>query len=206
MALFPDPPPCPMRPELILASTSRYRRDLLSRLQLPFRGVAPGVDECPLPGESPRERAERLARAKACAVSARHPGAVVIGSDQVASLDGRPLGKPGGEAAAVAQLRAMSGREVSFFTAVALARDGQSLNAATDHTRVWFRDLADAEVRDYVVRDQPLDCAGAFRCEGLGIALFRRIRSDDPTALIGLPLIALAGLLREAGCPALQCR
>jgi septum formation protein len=185
---------------LILASTSRYRHELLSRLQLPFRSEAPQVDESPQPGEPPRTLAVRLADAKARSVSAMSPGALVIGSDQVASLDGRSLGKPGSEEAAVAQLLAMSGREVSFFTAVTLARDGRRLGAATDHTRVWFRVLVESEVREYVARDRPLDCAGAFRCEGLGVALFRRIRSDDPTALVGLPLIAVARLLREAGC------
>ena len=193
-----------MTPRLILASTSRYRATLLERLQRPFDVVAPEVDETPQAGESPRALAARLARDKACAVAAAAPGALVIGSDQVASLDGRPLGKPGREDTAVAQLCAMSGRQVSFYTAVALAADGGRVcGEALDHTRVCLRELSASEVRDYVARDRPLDCAGAFRCEGLGIALFRAIRSEDPTALVGLPLIAVCRLLREAGVPLL---
>ena len=193
-----------MPPRLILASTSPYRRSLLERLGRPFDVVAPDVDETPLADEPPRALAARLARAKASAVAAGAPGALVIGSDQVASLDGRTLGKPGREDAAVAQLTAMSGREVSFYTAVALAADGGRVcGEALDHTRVCLRDLGAREVRDYVARDRPLDCAGAFRCEGLGIALFRAIHCDDPTALVGLPLIAVCRLLREAGVPVL---
>jgi len=189
---------------LILASTSPYRRALLERLGLPFSVVPPAVDETPRTREPPRALAARLAVEKACAVARDHPHALVIGSDQVASLDGRPLGKPGRADAAVAQLLAMSGREVSFFTALALVTDGSRVSGSVlDHTRVSFRDLTQEEARAYVDREHPLDCAGAFRCEGLGVALFRRIRSDDPTALIGLPLIALCELLREAGVPPL---
>lgn len=185
---------------LILASTSTYRRALLERLGLAFATARPEVDESPLPGESPRTLAERLALAKAEAVLARSTDdAWVIGSDQVAELDGRPLGKPGLHAVAVAQLRSMSGREVRFLTALCLAGpDGRRLQAL-DITTVRFRALGDDEIERYVARELPLDCAGSFKSEGLGIALFDEIDSRDPTALIGLPLIVTARLLREAG-------
>ena len=183
---------------LILASTSPYRRDLLQRLRLPFETARPEVDETPLRGESPGQLVRRLARAKADAVAARHPGAWVIGSDQAADLDGRILGKPGGREAALAQLAAMGGRSVQFHTAVCLRRGDHEL-AAVDTTRVRFRALAAAEIERYVGAEQPFDCAGSFKCEGLGIALFEAIETHDPTALVGLPLIALAGLLRQAG-------
>jgi len=187
-------------PSLVLASTSAYRRSLLERLNLPFAVARPEVDESPLPGELPEALAPRLALAKAEAVLAGSGnGAWVIGSDQVAELDGLPLGKPGSHAAAVAQLRSMSGREVRFLTALCLAGpDGQRLQAL-DTTTVRFRVLADDEIERYVAREQPLDCAGSFKCEGLGIALFEAIDNRDPTALIGLPLIATSRLLREAG-------
>ncbi len=187
-------------PNLILASTSTYRRALLERLDLLFSTARPEVDELPLPGESPQILAERLAMAKAEAVLARSNDDVwVIGSDQVAELDGRPLGKPGHHAAAVEQLRSMSGREVRFLTALCIAGpDGRRLRAL-DVTTVRFRALDDDEIERYVTREQPLDCAGSFKSEGLGIALFEAIDSRDPTALIGLPLIATARLLREAG-------
>lgn len=191
-------------PRLILASTSVYRRALLERLGLPFATVRPEVDESPLPNESPQALAERLALAKAEAVLARIESdgpadAWAIGSDQVAELGGDPLGKPGSHAAAVAQLRAMSGREVRFLTALCLAGpDGRRLQRL-DITTARFRALADDEIERYVAHEQPLDCAGSFKSEGLGIALFERIDSRDPTALIGLPLIATAQLLREAG-------
>jgi septum formation protein len=189
-----------MSAQLILASTSRYRQSLLQRLQVPFETVAPAVDESPRAPESPGALAARLARAKAQAVALRHPQAVVIGSDQVASLDEQILGKPGDEQRAVAQLMAASGRRVDFFTAVAVASEGgREVHAASEHTRVTFRRLSQPQVREYVRREQPLDCAGAFRCEGLGIALFEQIESTDPTALIGLPLIALCSLLARAG-------
>ena len=183
---------------LILASTSPYRRELLQRLRLPFDCARPEVDESPLRGESPAQLVRRLARAKADAVAGRHPDAWVIGSDQAADLDGRILGKPGGREAAIAQLAAMGGRTVHFHTAVSLRRGAHEL-LAIDLTRVRFRALAAAEIERYVDAEQPFDCAGSFKCEGLGIALFEAIESQDPTALVGLPLIALAGLLREAG-------
>lgn len=185
--------------DLVLASTSRYRSELLSRLGLPFRTVAPQVDEAPHPGEAPRALACRLAQEKAEAVAARCPGALVIGSDQVAELDGRALGKPGTIAAAQAQLAASSGRSVLFHTALCLvdARGGAALDC--DLTRVVFRTLAAEEIARYVAAEQPLDCAGGFKVEGLGISLFERVENEDPTALIGLPLIRLARRLREAG-------
>ncbi len=187
-------------PSLILASTSIYRRGLLERLGLPFTVARPDTDETPLPGEPPQALAERLALAKAEVVLA---GAAddtwVIGSDQVAELDGRPLGKPGRHAAAVAQLQSMSGREVRFLTALCLAGpDGRRLQAL-DITTVRFRRLSDDEIERYIAREQPLDCAGSFKSEGLGIALFEEIDNRDPTALIGLPMIATVRLLREAG-------
>lgn len=183
---------------LVLASTSRYRRELLARLGLPFTVESPAVDETPLPGEAPAALARRLALAKALAVAARHPEAWVIGSDQVADLDGQPLGKPGHRDAAVAQLLASSGRTVQFHTAACVVRGARQL-ALEDTTRVRFRSLERAEVERYVQAEQPLDCAGSFKCEGLGITLFEAIESRDPTALVGLPLIALAQALREAG-------
>ncbi len=187
-------------PSLTLASTSVYRRQLLERLGLPFAIARPDVDESPLAGEPPQAMAERLALAKAEAVLARSGADTwVIGSDQVAELDGRPLGKPGVHTAAVAQLRAMSGREVRFLTALCVAGpDGHRLRAL-DVTTVHFRPLGDDEIERYVAREQPLDCAGSFKSEGLGIALFDAIDNRDPTALIGLPLIVTARLLREAG-------
>lgn len=182
----------------VLASTSRYRLELLQRLGLAPDCARPEVDETPLPGEHPQALAVRLAHAKAAAVAARQPGRWVIGSDQVAELNGRPLGKPGSVEGAHAQLAAMSGQAVAFHTAVSLQRDGQVL-AACDLTRVHFRALDAATIARYVAAEQPLDCAGSFKCEGLGISLFEAIENRDPTALIGLPLIALSGLLRQAG-------
>lgn len=183
---------------LILASTSPYRRELLERLRLPFETARPEVDETAVTGESPSQTAQRLASAKAGAVALREPGAWVIGSDQVAELDGRLLGKPGGREAAVAQLAAMSGREVRFSTALSLQRD-DAVSQALDVTLVRFRSLRADEIARYVDAEQPFDCAGSFKSEGLGIVLFDAIESRDPTALIGLPLIALCGLLRQAG-------
>lgn len=185
---------------LVLASTSPYRRELLARLRLDFEVARPEVDETPGPGEPPSQLAARLAAAKAAAIAALRPGAWVIGSDQVADLDGRPLGKAGGREAAIDQLRAMSGRTVVFRTAVCVMRGSQSL-AADDATAVRFRALSDAEIARYVDAEQPFDCAGSFKSEGLGIALFDAIETRDPTALVGLPLIATARLLREAGFP-----
>lgn len=183
---------------LLLASTSRYRRELLERLGLPLATARPEVDETPAPGEAPRAVAVRLALAKAEAVARLHPGQWVIGSDQVAELNGAPLGKPGTIEGAQAQLAAMSGQVVDFHTAVSLVRDGEVL-ATCDLTRVHFRVLGPAEIERYVAAEQPLDCAGSFKCEGLGITLFEAIENRDPTALIGLPLIAVSQLLRQAG-------
>ncbi len=187
-------------PRIVLASTSRYRAELLRRLLPQFGQSAPGTDESPLPDEPPAARALRLAVAKAEAVAREHPGALVIGSDQVAELDGRILDKPGNAERACAQLAASSGREVHFHTALCLfdTRDGRR-RTHVDHTHVRFRELNAAEIARYVEREQPLDCAGSFKCEGLGISLFEAIDNHDPSALIGLPLIALARLLREAG-------
>ena len=188
--------------DLVLGSTSRYRRELLSRLTTRFRVVSPDVDETPLPDESPLALATRLAEAKATSVAGKSAGAVVIGSDQVADLDGAALGKPGTTANAVRQLQACSGRDVIFHSALCVV-DARTTSperfAIVDTTRVRFRQLDDAEIRRYVAAEQPLDCAGAFKSEGLGIALFEKIESNDPTGLIGLPMIALCELLRRAG-------
>lgn len=191
--------PAPEAPALVLGSTSPYRRALLQRLGLPFAVDRPEVDETALAGETPAALVERLAREKALAVSARHPGAWIIGSDQLAELDGRPLGKPGGRAGALAQLAGMSGREVTFLTAVCLAHDGAATGLEVDRTRVRFRDLAADEIERYVDAEQPFDCAGSFKSEGRGITLFEAIETRDPTALVGLPLIATSRLLRRAG-------
>lgn len=193
------------RPKLILGSTSRYRRELLQRLRLPFDVVSPQVDETPRDGETPAELAMRLAAAKAAAVAALHPQAVVIGSDQVAELDGTPIGKPGTHERAVAQLRAMRGRSVVFHTAVAVQHSASGYaGAALAPVKVRFRDLGDAEIEHYLRTEQPYDCAGSAKCETLGIALLAAIESDDPTALVGLPLIRTCALLREAGIDPLQ--
>lgn len=183
---------------LVLASTSPYRRQLLQRLHLPFDCERPDVDETPLPGEPVQGLVARLAAAKAAAIIARRPGDWVIGSDQAAELDGRILGKPGSAEHAIAQLNGMSGRNVHFHTAVCLS-DGQRRLELTDLTEVRFRHLEPDEIIRYVQAEQPLDCAGSFKCEGLGISLFEAIHSSDPTALVGLPLIGMAGLLRQAG-------
>jgi len=184
---------------LILASTSRYRAALLERLGLPFRVAAPRVAEDQRPGEAPAARALRLALAKAQAVAATHPDCWVLGSDQVADCDGRILEKPGTVENCREQLAACSGRSVTFFTAAVLTRGGTAtLQQHVDRTRVRFRSLSEADIARYVDLDRPLDCAGGFRCEGLGIALFEGVDSVDPTALIGLPLIWVARALREA--------
>ncbi len=193
------------RPPLILASTSRYRRELLERLRLPFDVVSPQVDETPQPGEAPAALATRLAAAKAAAVATLHPHAVVIGSDQVAELDGAPIGKPGTHGRAVEQLRAMRGRSVVFHTAVAVQRAATGYTgAALAPVTVRFRNLTDAEIEHYLRTEQPYDCAGSAKCETLGIALLDAIESDDPTALVGLPLIRTSALLRAAGIDPLQ--
>lgn len=184
---------------LVLASTSPYRRELLARFGLPFTADRPEVDESPLPGEAPAALAVRLADAKARAVAARHPTAWVIGADQVAELDGQPLGKPGTRDRALAQLMAASGRSVAFHTAFSVVGPAPGPRAHADLTRVRFRMLAPDAVGRYLDAEQPYDCAGAFKCEGLGIVLFESIASDDPTALVGLPLIALASALRSVG-------
>ncbi|MFZ5542140.1 MAG: Maf family nucleotide pyrophosphatase [Pseudomonadota bacterium] len=187
-------------PPLILGSTSRYRRELLERLRLPFTVQAPAVDETPRPNETPAALALRLALAKARAVSAAHPGTVVIGSDQVADLDGQPVGKPGSHERATAQLRSMSGRSVVFQTAVAVVRPAIGYERVLlAPVRVRFRRLNDGEIEHYLRTEQPYDCAGSAKCETLGIALLEAIESDDPTALVGLPLIRTCMLLREAG-------
>jgi septum formation protein len=189
-------------PALVLASTSRYRRELLARLVTDFRVIAPEVDETPLKNEAPLALAVRLAEAKALAVARSAPGAIVIGSDQVAELDGRAVGKSGSREAAIAQLAASSGRTLAFHTAIAVVdarRSPPAIRAACDRTEVVFRTLSADEIERYVDRENPIDCAGSFKAEAAGIALFERIRSEDPTALIGLPLIALAKLLRAAG-------
>ncbi len=188
------------RPTLILASTSRYRRELLERLRMPFEVHAPEVDETPHAGEAPAALAQRLALAKARAVASAWPDAVVIGSDQVADLDGTPIGKPGTHARAVEQLRAMRGRSIVFQTAVAVLRGSTGYaGAALAPVTVRFRNLSDAEIEHYLRTEQPYDCAGSAKCETLGIALLDSISSDDPTALVGLPLIRTSALLRAAG-------
>jgi septum formation protein len=195
------PPPS----TLILASTSRYRRELLERLRLPFTARSPEVDETPRPGEAPAALAERLALAKARALAAVEPDAVVIGADQVADVDGTAVGKPGDHARATAQLRAMSGRTIVFQTAVAVVRAATGFaEVRRAPVRVRFRALDDAEIEFYLRTEAPYDCAGSAKCETLGIALLEAIESDDPTALIGLPLIATAALLRAAGLDPLK--
>ena len=185
---------------LVLGSTSRYRRELLQRFGLPFDVVGPHVDETPQANEAPAALAQRLALAKAQAVAAQRPDAIVIGSDQVADLHGQPLGKPGTHERAVAQLRQMSGQTVLFQTAVAVVCAATGLAACElAVVRVVFRDLTDAEIERYLRAEQPYDCAGSAKSEGLGITLLDHIDNDDPTALIGLPLIRTARLLRLAG-------
>lgn len=185
---------------LVLGSTSRYRRELLQRFGLPFDVVGPHVDETPQPNEAPAALAQRLALAKAQAVAAQRPEAIVIGSDQVADLHSQPLGKPGTHERAVAQLRQMSGQTVLFQTAVAVVCAATGLAACElAVVRVVFRDLTDAEIERYLRAEQPYDCAGSAKSEGLGITLLDHIDNDDPTALIGLPLIRTARLLRLAG-------
>lgn len=190
-------------PRLILASSSVYRRELLSRLGIPFDVDVPAIDESPHAGEAPEETALRLAREKASVVARRHSGALVIGSDQVATLDGLQIGKPGNHENALRQLQMMRGREVIFHTALCLwdnrlaAEEApQSVNV---QTAVRFRDLPDEELDAYLRIEQPYDCAGSAKNEGLGIVILERISSEDPTALTGLPLIALTSMLRHAG-------
>ncbi|TAH13348.1 MAG: septum formation inhibitor Maf [Curvibacter sp.] len=186
--------------KLILGSTSAYRRELLQRLRVPFAVAAPDVDETPLPGETPLALASRLALAKANAVARQYPDCIVIGSDQVADLDGEPLGKPGTHERAVAQLQRMRGKTIVFQTAVAVvcqASGFQQVDVAP--VRVVFRDLSDAEIENYLRAETPYDCAGSAKSEGLGIALLESIDNDDPSALVGLPLIRTSRMLRAAG-------
>jgi septum formation protein len=184
---------------LVLASTSRYRRELLARLRLEFSVEQPETDETPSHGEAPADLAQRLALAKASAVASRLPGAWVIGSDQVAELEGQAIGKPGDRDRAIAQLLAASGRAIDFHTAVCLLGPDGFRWGHADRTRVRFRALDRREVERYVDAESPLDCAGSFKSEALGIALFEAIETRDPTALVGLPLIALCAGLRQAG-------
>jgi septum formation protein len=185
---------------LILASTSVYRRELLSRLGHRFQTVAPRVDESPLPTENPHDRAVRLALAKATAVAALRPGSVVIGSDQIGVCKGEALEKPGNASRARAQLQWLSAAAATFYTAVAIVQsDPAHTLQFVDTTTVYFRALAEEEIERYIEAEQPFDCAGAFRCEGLGVSLFTRIVSEDPTGLIGLPLISVARSLRQLG-------
>jgi septum formation protein len=194
-------------PRLILGSTSRYRRELLERLRLPFDVQAPQVDESPQPGELPAGLAMRLAMTKARAVAMSHPTAVVIGSDQVADVDGQPIGKPGNHERAVAQLQQMSGRRVVFQTAVAVVRADTGFEACElAAVRVQFRHLSASDIEHYLLLEQPYDCAGSAKCETLGIALLSAIESDDPTALVGLPLIRTCEMLRRAGLDPLAVR
>jgi septum formation protein len=189
----------PLAP-LVLASTSPHRRMLLERLGLPFSCAAPGVDETRQAGESVTDLVRHLSRAKAEAAVARHPGALIIGSDQAAERDGVVLGKPGNHARAVEQLQAASGKSVTFHTGLCLLDTrNHKRHECVDTTQVQFRRLDKAEIERYLRAEQPYDCAGSFKSEGLGISLFEGIQSDDPTALIGLPLIALARFLRECG-------
>lgn len=190
------------RPDLILGSSSPYRRELLERLRVPFQVATPAIDETPRDGERPEATALRLARAKAEAIAVRHPRALVIGSDQVATLDGRQIGKPGSHEQALAQLQSMRGRTVTFHSALCLldARTGQA-QTADILTLATFRDLPDGELDAYLRIEQPYDVAGSAKSEALGIALLSRVESDDPTALIGLPLIALTTMLRNVGYP-----
>ncbi len=189
-----------MAQNIILASTSPYRRELLTRLGLPFEIAPPSTDENALPGETPEAMALRLSEAKACAVARQFPDALIIGSDQVAILDGQVFGKPGTHERAIEQLRMLSGHTVNFFTGLCLfnSKTGRAQVAGVP-TLVTFRDLTDREIDHYLRREQPYQCAGAAKVESLGIALLDRCHSDDPTALIGLPLIALCAMLRAEG-------
>lgn len=183
---------------LILASSSPYRYEMLARLGLPFTAVSPDIDETPLPDESPADLALRLSVAKAQAVARQHRDALIIGSDQVATIDGAPIGKPGNFERAQAQLRQLSGQTVEFHSALCVS-NGQRHEQADVVTRCQFRVLTDAEIDTYLEREQPFDTAGSAKAEGLGIALMDSMQSDDPTAIIGLPLIALARMLRSFG-------
>ena len=198
-------PNSPLPRPLILGSTSPYRRELLQRLRLPFEVVRPEVDETPHAGELPVALAQRLAMEKALAVARHHPQAVVIGSDQVADLDGEPLGKPGTHERAVAQLQRMRGHTVVFQTAVAVVcMESGFAEQALAQVKVQFRQLSDAAIETYLRAEEPYDCAGSAKSEGLGIALLEQIDNQDPSALVGLPLIHTCRLLRAAGLPLLN--
>jgi septum formation protein len=188
------------RMKIVLASTSRYRRELLNRLQVPFSAVNPGIEESALPGEPPEAMATRLATAKALAVASDHPDAVIIGCDQVAVSEGKIVGKPGNHENAVRQLRELSGRDAIFYTAICVhdASSGRTAIRVVPY-RVKFRVLDDAVIQRYLERERPYDCAGSAKSEGLGIALIERMEGEDPNALVGLPLIALVDLLGECG-------
>ena len=187
-------------PRLVLASTSAYRRALLQRLGLPFEAAAPGVDETPLPGETARQTSQRLALEKARAVAVHHPDALIIGSDQVALLGNEQLGKPHTHDNAVRQLRAMRGQCVVFYTALTLlnARTGRAQTTVAEN-QVCFRDYSDEEIESYLRREQPYDCAGSAKSEGMGIILIARMEGSDPNALVGLPLIELVTMLKNEG-------
>ena len=190
----------PSAPTLILASSSPYRQQLLQRLGMPFVAIAPNLDESPLPGETPKNLTLRLAQAKAQAIASLHPKAWVIGSDQSADLNGHPIGKPGTHAAALAQLKQMQGQVVVFHTSICLM--GQGFGETTHvPTTVQFRNLPEQVLDQYLHLEQPYDCAGSAKSEGMGIILLEKIESDDPTTLIGLPLIALTSLFHQAGIP-----
>ena len=187
-----------MKQTLILASSSVYRRELLQKLQIPFSAISPKMDETPLAGEKPHETALRLAQEKAKKIGTEHPHALVIGCDQVATLDGEQLGKPGNHKNATEQLKKMRGREVTFYSALCL------YNAATGNMQaenvpylVWFRQLTDAQIENYLNKEQPYQCAGSAKSEGLGVALIERMLGEDPNALIGLPLIKLVSMLKN---------
>ncbi|MDP2264111.1 MAG: Maf family nucleotide pyrophosphatase [Hydrogenophaga sp.] len=200
MSAHSTSPATPPGRRLVLGSTSVYRRELLGRLRLPFEVASPQVDETPHAGEKPADLAQRLALAKAREVAQRHPGAVVIGSDQVVDLHGEPLGKPGTHDRAVAQLQRMRGQTVIFQTALAVVcLESGFERSDIAAVRVVFRDLSDDEIERYLRAEQPYDCAGSAKSEGLGIALLERVDNDDPTALIGLPLIRTCQLIRAAG-------
>ncbi len=191
--------------QLILASTSPYRKQLLARLQLPFTCVAPGTDETPAPGEAPAALAARLATAKARAIAQTHKDALVVGSDQVAALGDTIFGKPGDFNTAFTQLQQCAGQQVTFYTAVALVCEDQAFfEVEVVPFRVKFRSLSAEEISEYLRREEPYDCAGSFKCEGLGVVLFESLSGDDPTSLEGLPLIALSSLLGKAGYPVLS--
>ena len=185
---------------IILASSSPYRKELLSRIRDDFEALSPDIDETPFPDEEPIELVARLAQQKALAIAVNHPNALVIGSDQVCVLNNQILGKPGTMDKAIEQLKACSGHTVTFYTSLCVTNAQETAqNTTVVATKVQFRQLSDKEIINYLEKEQPFDCAGSFKCEGLGIVLFEAIESKDPTALIGLPLIALATKLREFG-------